>query len=157
MAESSRSKTLIVCYSRTGTAQAAADKLKDQLGCDAESVTYAARKAKPSFLGAILETMKKKTCEIRGDDKNPGEYDRVIIITPVWGASLTTPIRSYLKKHGPSIASYSLLYVLSKDGNPEMDAAEAAGKGPAVTVMLLSSQIKGGQADYAALAASLTI
>ena len=153
---SAEKKILVVCYSRTGTAGVAADKLKIKLGCDIDYVTYAGNKKKPGFCKALMEAFGKKTCEITGDAKKPGIYDLVVVVSPVWASALSTPIRTYLKKHGSAIKSYSLLFVLGKNGNPEQDAAAAAGKKPEKTVMLLSSKVKDGTADYGELAASLT-
>lgn len=148
----SANNVLIVYYSRTGTAKTVAEGLKTQLGCSADCVEYAGRANKPSFMRAGFEAVTRRVCKIKGDDSGCANFGRVIVITPVWASRLSTPIRSYLKNHGPQISSYSLIGVLDSNGDIERDATEAAGKKPEKYSILLSVQVKGGEIDYESLA-----
>ena len=35
--------------------------------------------------------------------RNPADYDLVVVATPIWNASLSSPVRAYLARYGGSI------------------------------------------------------
>lgn len=151
MADNQTKKALVVYYSRTGAAAKVAAGLQKQLGCPADKVSYE-KEVGPGFIRACLEAVFRKTCAIKGDASDAREFSRVIVVTPVWASGLSTPIRSYLKKHAESIASYSLVSVMASNGDPEKDAAAAAGKKPERAAVFLTEHVKKGDIDYASLA-----
>ena len=146
---------LIVCYSRSGSSRKVAEGLRGKLGgegaCDADFIEYAG-KAQPGILKVLFQAVFRRTCGIEGDAHDASAYRRVVVVTPVWAAGVSVPVRSYLKKHGGKIASYSLISVMEGNGAPERDAAAAAGKAPVNSAVFLSRDVKGGKIDYESLA-----
>ncbi|WP_297899703.1 flavodoxin family protein [Methanobrevibacter sp.] len=91
---------LITYYSRTHITEKVALKLKEELNCDLEQIID--KKNRSSFFSYIksgFEAARKIPADIEETEKNPNEYDLVIIGTPVWSGSMSTPILTYLKQN----------------------------------------------------------
>jgi hypothetical protein len=88
-------KTLAVCYSKTGTTKKVAEAVVKKLDCDLDTILY------------------DEKAQTVSASKNPSEYDRVIILSPVWAFSLAAPMKLYLSKHKAEIKSYSLIVTCS--------------------------------------------
>ena len=143
-------KTLIIYYSRSGKSEILAKDLQNKTGWDADKIEYA-EKNKVSFLIAGFEAMLGKIVKIKGAVHNPGNYDRIIFITPVWAGKMSTPIRSYMIENRADIKSYSLIATCggSAIDGAVKDAFNAARKEPAVSERYLSKQIDGNTYDLA--------
>jgi flavodoxin len=83
-------KILAVCYSKTGNTKKIADAVVEKLGCDLEELQF---------------DMQTKVMQ---SSVSPADYDRVIVLTPIWGFQLSEPMRQYLKKYRADIKEYSL-------------------------------------------------
>ncbi len=84
-------KTLAVYYSKTGTTKMVAEAVAEKTGCDLDSIAY------------------DETAKTVRADKDPSEYDRVVLLSPVWAFSLAEPMKLYLKQYGSGIKTYSLI------------------------------------------------
>ena len=146
-------KTLLVYYSRTGKAEMLAKKLQEKLKCDTDIIDYA-EKERISFLGAAMESMKKATVPIKGDDHSPESYERIVFVTPIWKGSLSTPVRSYIQKHKSKIRLYSLIAVSGKVGfeGTLKEAKDIFGKEPYASAHYTSAQIANGSYTVDSLA-----
>ncbi|MDR0561919.1 MAG: hypothetical protein LBG73_04445 [Spirochaetaceae bacterium] len=136
---------LIVYYSRSGVSETLAKALQNKLGCPMDKLEYA-EKDRVSFGTALLEAFRKSTAAVKGAVHNPGDYDTVIFITPIWAQSLATPIRSYMSEHKEAVKSYILLATCGKSGLPETikDAAAVLGKEPSAAEYYRSSHVAKG-------------
>ena len=144
-------KTLIVYYSRSGKSDILAKKLQEKLACDIDKISYT-DKDHISFPSAVMESIKKATSEIKGDVHNPGDYERIIFVSPIWKSGLSTPIRSYMQKYNSKIASYSLLAVSGKVGfdGTVKDAEKVLGKKAQTCAHYIASQVAKGNYDISA-------
>lgn len=106
-------KTAVVYYSYSGNCRYVADKIARQINADLiglETVdSYPDKRAKNFYFGgksALMgETPKLKPYEFKASD-----YDLIIIGLPVWAASITPPINTFLKENnlkGKKIAGYA--------------------------------------------------
>ena len=147
MGENSR-KTLLVYYSRSGKAEIIAKDLQNKIGCDMDKIEYAGKK-RVSFIGAIIETFKQSTVKIKGAEHNPGDYEKIIIITPIWASNMTTPIRSYITEHKGNIKSYSLIATCGSGGleTAVKSASDIIQKAPVISEQYTDKQIKAGEYD----------
>lgn len=145
---SENNKTLIVYYSRSGKAEIIAKDLRDKLGCDIDKIEYADKK-RVSFVGALFEVFGKKTKNIKGAEHSPGNYDKIIFITPVWANAMSTPIRSYISEYKANIKSYSLIATCGSSGIEEIakEAVNIIGAEPALSAQYLDKQIMAGEYD----------
>jgi len=90
-------KTLVVYYSRTGTTKKVGEEIAKKLKADAEELFDTANRSGIwGWLTAGRDGMKRRLTKIRRPEKNPGEYDLVIIGTPIWAGNISAPTRTYL-------------------------------------------------------------
>ncbi|MFH1849005.1 MAG: hypothetical protein ABH879_02350 [archaeon] len=100
-------KTLVAFYSRTGTTRHAGKEIARHLKADIEEIT--AKKDRCGIIGYIMsgkEATLKRPAEINPPYTNPGEYDLVVIGTPIWGWNISSPIRSYLANSFNQVAFF---------------------------------------------------
>lgn len=89
-------KILVVYYSRTGRTEQAAKEIAGKLGADIEKIGD--KKKREGIWGFVFggrDAMKKRLTEIEMEI-DPGDYDLVIVGTPVWAGNMTPAIRTYL-------------------------------------------------------------
>lgn len=94
-------KILVVYFSRTGHTQAIAAEISNKLGSDIQEIK-AVKPYSAGFFGfqkALLDATFKRTPDINVIPTNLSKYDLVIIGSPVWGGSVSAPVRSFLEKH----------------------------------------------------------
>ncbi len=90
-------KFLIVFYSRTGTIKRLAEAISIVLKCDLEEIREpGSRSGLLGYLRSGKEAAWKEMPRILKPIKNPKNYDVVIIGTPVWSATVSSPVRSYM-------------------------------------------------------------
>ncbi|MCD4824110.1 MAG: hypothetical protein K8S55_05845 [Phycisphaerae bacterium] len=97
-------KILVVYYSRTGVTRKVASSIAQTLNADIEELIDTKKRAGPlGFAVAVKDAALKKIVPITPPQKNPGDYDLVIIGTPVWADTMCTAVRAYLTDCGKDI------------------------------------------------------
>ncbi len=97
-------KILTVYYSRTDITGEIARAIQQELGGDLEALQDTRdRSGVMGYLHSGLEAALKKQAEIKEVKHDPGQYDLVIIGTPVWSHTISTPVRTYLVRYGKKI------------------------------------------------------
>lgn len=93
-------KILIVFYSRTGTTKIVAEKLAQKLNCDIEEIIdLKKREGVMGYMKSGKDALKKVLTELKPIQKNPTDYDLVIIGTPVWAGTMSSAIRTYCEQN----------------------------------------------------------
>jgi menaquinone-dependent protoporphyrinogen IX oxidase len=106
-------RTLVVYYSRSGTTRKIAEALSRALNANVEEIVES--KSRAGFFGylrSLVEAIQRNPSAIAQSKCDPSSYDRVIIGTPVWAWSVSSPVRAYLmanKGHLPEVAFYCTL------------------------------------------------
>jgi flavodoxin len=91
------SKVLIVFYSRTGSTRALAHALADELACPVEElIDRRPRSGVVGLLRCAIDAALGRTTQLAKLKHDPADYDLVIVGTPVWGMSVSAPVRTYL-------------------------------------------------------------
>ena len=93
-----QSKILVVYYSKTGNTERVAKDVASRLGADIEEIVD--RKKRGGIIGWIFggrDAMRKSLTEIE-IEKDPKNYDLVIVGTPTWAWNMTPAVRTYLQK-----------------------------------------------------------
>lgn len=93
-------KALVVYYSRTGTTRKVAQAISKEMQCDIEEIIDT--KDRTGAIGYMLagrDATKKKLTVISPIMKDPGLYDIVIIGTPIWAFTMSTPVRTYIEEN----------------------------------------------------------
>ncbi len=86
-------KYLVIYYSKTGNSKFLAEKISNELGCDLKKIKPVTESLLLLFLMSLLK-INVSTGISREDIE---EYDEVIILGPIWGGLLISPLRSMLK------------------------------------------------------------
>jgi menaquinone-dependent protoporphyrinogen IX oxidase len=106
-------KILVIFYSRSGTTRQIAQALSAALGGSIEEITE--DRSRDGFLGycrSVVEARRKRPADIRPAKNDPKSFDLVVIGTPVWAWSVSSPVRAYLtanKDRLPVVAFFSTL------------------------------------------------
>jgi flavodoxin len=127
------SKTLVVFYSRSGTTRRIAQALSEALQCDLEEITEPRKRT--GFLGyirSLLEASRKRPSTIAPKTHDVSSYDLVVIGTPVWAWSLSSPVRAYLMATASQLPKVAFFCTLGGNGSESAFAQMTAivGKEP---------------------------
>jgi len=129
----SASRTLVVFYSRSGTTRRIAEALAEALKCDLEEITEP--NPRTGFLGyirSLLEARRKRPSIIAPKKHDVSSYDLVVIGTPVWAWSLSSPVRAYLMATASQLPEVAFFCTLGARGSESTFAQMTAivGKRP---------------------------
>jgi flavodoxin len=129
----SASRTLVVFYSRSGTTRRIAQALSETLECDLEEITES--RPRTGFLGyirSLLEARRKLPSVIAPKHRDVSSYDLVVIGTPVWAWSLSSPVRAYLTATASQLPEVAFFCTLGARGSESTFAQMTAlvGKRP---------------------------
>lgn len=101
---------LVVVYSRTGTTRDIAHELRRALDlrgirCDVEELRE--RRSRRGILGYIrsaIDSSRDRPADLLPLTNDPARYDVVVVGTPVWGGSPSTPMRAFLRANAGRMA-----------------------------------------------------
>lgn len=114
----SASRTLVVFYSRSGTTRRIAEALAAMLKCELEEITEP--RPRTGFLGymrSLLEARRKIPCSIAPGKHDVSSYDLIVIGTPVWAWSLSSPVRAYLTATASRLPEVAFFCTLGSRGS----------------------------------------
>jgi flavodoxin len=104
-------KILVVYYTRTGNSKFAAETIAAELGADIEEVVdLKNRQGRLAYMSCGRDAMSGKETEIARTNRNPADYDLIIIAQPVWAWTLTPAIRTYLNRNDLSGKKVALFF-----------------------------------------------
>lgn len=92
-------KVLVAYYSRSGVTEAVAKSIAKQLGADIEKVED--KKDRSGIIGMLRsgkDVFLNKLSDINIPLHDPQQYGLVIIGTPVWGGTVSLPIKAYITR-----------------------------------------------------------
>lgn len=93
-------KILVAYYSRTGKTRNVARDIASKLSADIDEIIDKKKRAGiAAFFEASKDAQKENLTELEEIKKDPAEYDLIIIGTPIWDDTVSTPVRSYLFKY----------------------------------------------------------
>ena len=141
-------KTLVVYYSRTGTTRKVAGTLAERLGADLEELMDTkSRKGVIGWLRAARDGTKKALVPIGPVTYDPGQYDVVLVGTPIWGGQICAAVRTYLTENGARVGKVGFFmthgFPHPAPVFPEMQ--QLCGRAPVATVALRAKQVSSDQ------------
>jgi len=140
-------KALVLYYSRTGTTKRLAEELSRKLGCDIEAIVPKdSYRYVTGWLKAGKNAMKGVSDELAPVKSELGKYDVVIVGTPIWAGTISSPVRTFLAKDGHSIRRAAFFITSGgEDRDATFKAMEAAfGRPPMARLGLLTKEVKRG-------------
>jgi len=127
------SKILVVYYSRTATTRVVAQTLADTLRCEIEEIVdRRQRRGLPGYLRSLLEAARRRPAKIAPPARSPEAYDLVVIGTPVWMMSVSSPVRAYLERMRSRLPAVAFFCTMGGSGSDRAFAQMEAlcGKAP---------------------------
>ncbi len=141
-------KILVVFYSRSGTTRRAAEALATELKCDAEEINEVNSRA--GFFGivrSLIEAARQRPAQIAPAKHSPSSYDLIIIGTPVWAWSVSSPVRAYIIANEKSLPQVAFFCTLGNRGSESTFAQmqKLAGRAPVATAMFKIRDVGAGR------------
>jgi len=148
-----RTRVLIAYYSRTDTTRTVAHYLAQELGAHIESLVESTARAspRPSWRCAADALLGRRVA-LSATRYDASAHDLVVVGSPVWYASVSSPVRSYLAAHAGKLENVAF-FVTCGGWRPEralqqmIDVSRCA---PLATMTLRDRDLRDG---YAALRA----
>lgn len=140
-------KILIAFYSRTGNTKKIAEALAEKIGADLEEVKDTVdRSGLKGYLVSGRDAMKKKITKIEPPKFNPADYELTIIGTPIWGWSMSVPIRTYIGEQKDNFDKVAFFCTMggSGDKNAFLEMEKIIGKKPLRTLSIIDKEVKSG-------------
>ena len=93
-------KALIVYFTRSGNTEKVVQKIQESLKGDIELIIEPiSRKGIIGWLKSGSGNSKRGVAEIKEPQYDPSEYDLVILASPIWAGTVSSPMRSYIMKN----------------------------------------------------------
>lgn len=143
-------KTLIVYYSRTGVTKKVAELLKQKLNCDIEEIIDTKNRQGPiGYITGGRDAMKEILTEIKPTEKNPADYDLVIIGTPVWASNMAPAIRTYITAQKDKLKKVAFLVTYGGSGLEKTfkRMGDSAGTQPIATLDFKTVEVAKNQTE----------
>lgn len=137
-------KTLVLFYSRTGTTKKVAEKIATILGADIEEISdNINRSGVRGYLISGKEAVLKKINKINPIIHNISDYDLVIIGTPVWAWTMSSPIRSLITEQKENFKQVAFFCTQGGEGNQGAlsDMIKLSNKEPIAILSLLTKKV----------------
>ena len=113
------SKILVVCYSHTGTCLYLARELSSQQGWHRGEITLVRpRGGRVGYWRCVLDSLLRRTPEIRYNGPPPLKYEAVVLVSPIWAFRLAGPMRSFVKRGRERLPQVAVISVMGGAGAP---------------------------------------
>ncbi|MEM5947249.1 flavodoxin family protein [Spirochaetia bacterium 38H-sp] len=96
-------KVLLVYYSHTGSVEKIASFIKGKYSVDTLEIEPKKKIPTSGFFMFMLggyEAIFKKAPPLKNPEINPGDYDLIIVGSPVWAGRISSPVYSFIKRYG---------------------------------------------------------
>jgi flavodoxin len=143
-------RILVVYYSRSGTTRRLAKSLAGRLNADIEEICdYRNRSGPGGYLRSLMEAIRQIPAEIVPHGLDVGSYDLVIIGTPVWAGSVSTPVRGYLAENRQHFRHVAFFCSFGGRGSESAfsQMRALAGKPPLAVLKVDTRDLKHGDAN----------
>lgn len=137
-------KILVVYYSRTGTTKKVAEVLVQKLSADTEEITTPkSRKGIWGYLVCGREGMKRISAQINPTQKDPKNYDMIVIGTPMWAMNFSSPVRAYILQNKDNLKEVAFFCTRGGEKNGKIfeEMEIAANKKPIAVFTLQTKDV----------------
>lgn len=141
-------KVLLVYYSRTGTTRLVAEAISATLPCDVEEIVDTRnRQGILGYLRAGFDAAFRRLTTLKPTRYDPANYDLIIVGTPIWNASLSAPVRTYLTKHRGRLKNVAFFCTYGGTGSRRVfrQMTETCGIKPLDLLDIREAEVKGGE------------
>lgn len=137
-------RVLVVYYSRSGTTRIVAEALAELLEGDIEEITEKkGREGWRGYLRSLLDGIEKRPSLTARWKLDPTTYDLVVIGTPVWAWSLSSPVHAYLQSYKGRIRASGFFCTHEATGSDSVFAQmkQLLRKSPRAVCAITSSEV----------------
>jgi hypothetical protein len=141
------SKILVVCYSYTGTGLELARALCARPGWKmAEIALVRPRSGKTGYWRCVLDSLLRRSPDIRYQGPLPREFEGVVLISPIWAFSLASPMRSFVAQRRDHLPEVAMISVMGGAGAPhaEAEVARLLGRAPIRSAAFTMQEVEEG-------------
>ncbi|HSO26040.1 MAG TPA: flavodoxin [Methanobacteriaceae archaeon] len=143
-------KALVVYYSRSGNTREVAQSIAQEMSCDIEEIHDTQKRS--GIIGWIksgYQANRGKLTTLKPLEKDPSEYDLVIIGTPIWAGYPSVPVKTYLLENKDKIKDVAFFATYGGSGFPKTvkTMKEILGKDPVQTLGIKADEIKNKTCD----------
>lgn len=138
---------LVIVYSYTGTSRKVAELLCSQQGWRLADVTDAhPRSGALGTWRCLLDSFLRRQPAIRYDGPPPGDFDAVVLVSPIWMLRLAGPMRSFVAQQRHRLPDVAVLSVMGGEGAPNAAAeiGELLGRAPVMTTAVTLREVDDG-------------
>jgi menaquinone-dependent protoporphyrinogen IX oxidase len=112
------SRILVVYDSRTGHTEFVARQIASRCSADLEHIEdRSTRKGVVGYLRSSLEALLDLRPAIERGRRRPGDYDPVILGTPVWFWGVASPVRTWVQRHHAALNNVALFCTCGGSGH----------------------------------------
>lgn len=101
-------KTLIIYYSFSGNNEFLAQELQKRLNCDIQKILEVNKR---TGFTIFLDSIFKRNPKIKKINFDLQQYDRLILIAPIWTGKMATPLKSFIDLEKKHFKNYSFITV----------------------------------------------
>ena len=96
------------------------------------------------YLRSSYEAFRRRLVTIEPGTHDPSTYDLVIVGTPIWNLSVSSPVRSYLHHHGGALRNVAFFCTCGGRGQERVFAqmADLCGAKPLVTLAIRDDEVR---------------
>lgn len=138
------SKILVAYFSRTGYTEKVAEHLAERCGADIEAIRESrGRRGLLGYVRSAREALKRKRVAIEPGLHELGDYEIVLVGTPVWAGHVSSPARAYLEGNMeafPRVAFFATQHA-SGGENVLQEMAQISGHQPEATLIVNDREI----------------
>jgi len=138
------SRILVVYYSRSGHTKLLAQEIADAVGADLEAIADRTDRSGPlGYVRSLYEALREREADITSPALDPAAYSLVIVGTPIWAASPSSPVRSYLQRYRDALRSVAFFCTCGGSGGERAFAqmSRACGLQPTTTLIVRASEL----------------
>lgn len=139
---------LVVYFSRDGYTRRMAEHIAGALDADCEPIRERhSRKGIFGYWRSAREALRGSAVEIQPLERNPRDYQLVVIGTPVWAGNISSPVRAFVEKYRNDLPRVALFCTQGGSGATKVlrRLASLCGSTPRATTFFNDSEIDRAQ------------
>lgn len=143
-------KALVVYYSRSGNTREVAQSIAQEMQCDIEEIHDTQnRSGIIGWLKSGYQANRGKLTTIKPLEKDPSDYDLIIVGTPIWAGFPAVPVKTYLLENKDKFKDVAFFATYSGSGFQKTvrTMVEASGKEPIEKLGIKADEIKNKTCD----------
>lgn len=143
-------KALVVYYSRSGNTREVAQSIAREMQCDIEEIHDTQnRSGIIGWIKSAYQANRGKLTTIKPLEKDPSDYDLVVVGTPIWAGFPAVPVKTYLLENKDKFKDVAFFTTYGGSGFPKTvrTMVEASGKEPVQKLGIKSDEIKNKTCD----------